>query len=79
MLEELRGCPDELAQEPSVFVEHPSELLRHLSPFVGHRFEDVGMLFEERQTLSKLVGEPEKQREMPSLFARMLSVFGQQP
>jgi hypothetical protein len=58
MLEELRGCPDELAQEPSVFVEHPSELLRHLSPFVGRRFEDVGMLTEERQQPSELAGEP---------------------
>ena len=79
MLEELRGCPNELAELLSMFLEHPSELLRHLSPFEGRRFEDVGMLFEERQTLSKLVGEPETQREMPSLFARMLSVFGQQP
>jgi hypothetical protein len=57
MLDELRGHPDELAKEPSMFVEHPSERQRRPSPFVGRRFEDVGMLLEERRTLSKLVGK----------------------
>jgi hypothetical protein len=59
MLDELRGHPDELAQEPSMFVEHPSERQRRPSPFVGRRFEDVGMLPEERRQPSELVGEPE--------------------
>jgi hypothetical protein len=79
MLEELRGLPDELAQEPSMFVEHPSECQRRPSALVGHRYEDVGMLLEERRKPSELVGAPETQREMPSSFAGMLSAFGQQP
>jgi hypothetical protein len=58
MLEELRGHPDELAQEPSAFAEHPSERQRRPSALVRHRYEDVGILPEERRKPSELVGKP---------------------
>jgi hypothetical protein len=61
MPDDLRGVPDELAWELSVFVGLPSVDGRYPYLRVGHSYKEVGMLSERVREHSELVREPDSQ------------------